>query len=772
MVSRAINTAYSTGGGANGLWRAIVQAVNDNSLNVTIPRLGQNNVYENVPYIGFTPQVGDRIWVGFIEGRSFDPVAFVGATDTSTDITEIVAGTNLNGGGTSGSITVNLDDDITIDSLQFDITANTAVETEGLLAWNDDWGTVDIGLHGSNAVLHVGQQVYYYAKNQTGSQIDKGTVVRFDGALGASGHLKMAPFLADGTYPSEYIMGVAAHDVPNGDDGYVVHFGAVRGIDTETPNWNEGDLLYVSSTVTGELTSTAPSAPNNIILVAAVVNRHSQNGELFVRPTLSANILNDEAILYTSLSDNDTLVYNSAIGAFENTPFDHGGLAGLGDDDHTQYLLVDGSRAADTFTVTGDLVVDTDTLFVDASTDRVGINNVLPSTALDVTGTVTATAFSGPLTGNASTATALQTARTIGGVSFDGTANINLPGVNTTGNQDTSGNAATASLAADSSLLGGLGLSPGSSRPSTSVSQVIKTHTNGYTYLGWINTTSGVTTSTIDRIYASNDQFVRYITPATFRSQVTDPHYLLNTTDTLSGNLTVTGIIDVDEVRGDSGSVSDATFTFTGDENTGMYRVGSDRLGFTTGGAARMYIQNSSTGLTGSGSRSLSVKASGAVEMYRQATGAADGILALYSNHGSTADLQWLVYGDGDTASDTGSYGTISDNRLKTNIVAYKDPTDDLMAINVIKYDLSKTSTGIDDNGNPIIVDRDQATTMTGWDAQQVQSVKPGFVKLDAERGILSVKSSVFVPLLHRGFQVHEDKIAALEARIAALEAE
>ncbi|MEJ9435448.1 phage tail protein, partial [Escherichia coli] len=47
-------------------------------------------------------------------------------------------------------------------------------------------------------------------------------------------------------------------------------------------------------------------------------------------------------------------------------------------------------------------------------------------------------------TGNAASATKLQTARTIGGVSFNGTANINLPGVNTTGNQNTTGNAATA----------------------------------------------------------------------------------------------------------------------------------------------------------------------------------------------------------------------------------------------------------------------------------------------------------------------------------------
>jgi hypothetical protein len=46
-------------------------------------------------------------------------------------------------------------------------------------------------------------------------------------------------------------------------------------------------------------------------------------------------------------------------------------------------------------------------------------------------------------TGNAATATALQTARTIGGVSFNGTANINLPGVNTAGNQNTTGSAAT-----------------------------------------------------------------------------------------------------------------------------------------------------------------------------------------------------------------------------------------------------------------------------------------------------------------------------------------
>jgi hypothetical protein len=59
------------------------------------------------------------------------------------------------------------------------------------------------------------------------------------------------------------------------------------------------------------------------------------------------------------------------------------------------------------------------------------------------------------LVGNATTATILATARNIGGVSFNGSASINLPGVNSAGNQNTTGssgsctgNAATATALA------------------------------------------------------------------------------------------------------------------------------------------------------------------------------------------------------------------------------------------------------------------------------------------------------------------------------------
>ena len=66
--------------------------------------------------------------------------------------------------------------------------------------------------------------------------------------------------------------------------------------------------------------------------------------------------------------------------------------------------------------------------------------NITGNVTGDVTGDVSGS--SGSTTGNAATATALETARNIGGVSFNGTAAIDLPGVNTAGNQNTSGTAA------------------------------------------------------------------------------------------------------------------------------------------------------------------------------------------------------------------------------------------------------------------------------------------------------------------------------------------
>ena len=107
--------------------------------------------------------------------------------------------------------------------------------------------------------------------------------------------------------------------------------------------------------------------------------------------------------------------------------------------------------------------------FITASDDISG--NAATATALETARTIGGVSFDGSAninlpgvnasgtqdtSGNAATATALATARTIGGVSFDGSANINLPGVNATGNQDTSGNAATATALANARTIAGV----------------------------------------------------------------------------------------------------------------------------------------------------------------------------------------------------------------------------------------------------------------------------------------------------------------------------
>jgi len=58
--------------------------------------------------------------------------------------------------------------------------------------------------------------------------------------------------------------------------------------------------------------------------------------------------------------------------------------------------------------------------------------------------------------------------------------------------------------------------------------RVVATDSNGYIQAGWINTTSGATSSTLTRIYCSQDGYIRYQTPANFGVSIS-PHINYNT---------------------------------------------------------------------------------------------------------------------------------------------------------------------------------------------------------------------------------------------------
>jgi hypothetical protein len=151
------------------------------------------------------------------------------------------------------------------------------------LAWNDSEKTAELGMD-YGVVQQIGLEYYARVENTTGITIPNGSVVGFAG-VGANNTLAVAPYLADGSTPTLYILGVMTHDLPNsGEIGYATVWGHVRGIDTSA--FSVGDILYASPTTPGGFTNVKPTAPDNVIPVAAVLASDATNGEIFVRPTI------------------------------------------------------------------------------------------------------------------------------------------------------------------------------------------------------------------------------------------------------------------------------------------------------------------------------------------------------------------------------------------------------------------------------------------------------------------------------------------------------
>lgn len=201
--------------------------------------------------------------------------------------------------------------------------AGAHIQRERRVQWNEDDGTMDVGLYGGS-VLQVGQEIMYYAKNTSGVLIPNGTPVMFTGTVGASGKLTFGLAVADGSVSPSYMMGVATQDIANNDFGYVTDFGLVRGIDTSgTPygeTWNDGDLLYFDSATAGTWTNVAPSAPSLKKPVAVVINAASGgSGSIFVRMDINDGLDNLYDVELSSVVDKNILAYNAVNSRWENT---------------------------------------------------------------------------------------------------------------------------------------------------------------------------------------------------------------------------------------------------------------------------------------------------------------------------------------------------------------------------------------------------------------------------------------------------------------------
>jgi hypothetical protein len=115
----------------------------------------------------------------------------------------------------------------------------------------------------------LGFKNFWLVKNQTGSTITKGSIVYANGTVGASGRITIDKFIADGSIDAKYLLGITAHDLSNGEDGYVISFGKIRKVNTDT--FAAGAILYPSPTVAGVWTDVEPLRLTLICLLAFVL---------------------------------------------------------------------------------------------------------------------------------------------------------------------------------------------------------------------------------------------------------------------------------------------------------------------------------------------------------------------------------------------------------------------------------------------------------------------------------------------------------------------
>lgn len=192
----------------------------------------------------------------------------------------------------------------------------------GRVWWDSENGCLSIYNEEPDITLQVGQEIYLRAYNYTGNTITNGSAVRISGSQGNRPKIVLAQSIDQVT---EYIdkndiIGLATHDIENNNVGYVTTFGLVNGLKTNYSGWNEGDLLWVSSSA-GHLTNIPPVAPLDKTFVGILVNTHPNNGKIFVSPRPPMHFHDISSVSASNITQGDIWMFQASgsSGVWKNT---------------------------------------------------------------------------------------------------------------------------------------------------------------------------------------------------------------------------------------------------------------------------------------------------------------------------------------------------------------------------------------------------------------------------------------------------------------------
>jgi hypothetical protein len=150
-------------------------------------------------------------------------------------------------------------------------------------------------------------------RNQTGSTIGAFQVVYISGATGNKPLISLADADTEATSSKTY--GVTATSIANNGTGDVVTAGELSGIDTSA--FNEGDLLWLSTTAGGVVTS-PPAEPAHAVFIGYVVRSHPTLGVIDVAIANAYELNELHGVQITTPTDNQGLFYNSTSTLWEN----------------------------------------------------------------------------------------------------------------------------------------------------------------------------------------------------------------------------------------------------------------------------------------------------------------------------------------------------------------------------------------------------------------------------------------------------------------------
>jgi len=241
-------------------------------------------------------------------------------------------------------------------------------------------------------------------------------------------------------------------------------------------------------------------------------------------------------------------------------------------------LAVSGNGLSGSATFTANQATGSDSTFT-VTSNATDANTASAIVARDGSGNFSAGTISAALSGNATSATTLETARNIGGVSFNGSANINLPGVNEAGNQNTSGNAATATTLETARNIGGVSFDGSGNINLPGVNEAGNQNTSGNaaTATEATNVTVTANNSANETVYPV---FVDGATGTQGAETDTGLNYNPGTGTLSAANITLSGNLTVD---GTTTTINSATLTVD-DKNIELGSVASPTDSTADGG--------------------------------------------------------------------------------------------------------------------------------------------------------------------------------------------